>query len=132
VLRFAGVGLLSTIAYLVLYAALREPAGAQSANAVALLLTTLANTAANRRITFGVTGSDGAVRHQAQGLLVFGLALGLTSGTLAILNAAAHPGRALEMTALVAANLVATLLRFVLLRGWVFRRYATAERGQTR
>jgi putative flippase GtrA len=120
-LRFAAIGAVSTVAYLVLYVALRGVTGAQVANATALLVTAIANTAANRRITFGVTGSHGAVRQHLQGLLVFGLALGLTATALAILNAFTDPSRLVELTALIAANLLATGLRFVLLRSWVFR-----------
>jgi putative flippase GtrA len=124
VLRFASIGIVSTLAYLLLYLAMRGAIGPQPANASALLITALANTAANRRLTFGVTGATHALRHQAQGLLVFGLARALPAGTLAGLHAVTSPSRPLEVTALVVANLVATVLRFVLLRGWVFRRYA--------
>jgi hypothetical protein len=55
--------------------------------------------------------------------VVFGLGLALTSGALGLLHAVdpvPHPG--LELTVLVLANLAATVLRFVLLRGWVFAR----------
>jgi hypothetical protein len=56
-----------------------------------------------------------------QGFAVFALGLGLTSGALAVLGAvASSPPRSLETTVLVLANLVATALRFVLLREWVF------------
>jgi putative flippase GtrA len=121
--RFATIGVFSTLAYILLFLALRDPLGAQSANAVTLLLTAIANTALNRRFTFGVTGSAGMATHQAQGLIVFGLALGLTSGTLAVLHAVeADPSRQLELAVLVAANAAATLMRFLLLRRWVFRR----------
>jgi putative flippase GtrA len=120
--RFAAVGAASTVAYLVLYVVLRGALGAQGANLVALLLTAIGNTAANRRLTFGVTGRTGVARHQAQGLLVFVLGLALTSGSLLVLHAvSAHPARAVELGVLVAANLVATALRFLLLRVWVFR-----------
>jgi putative flippase GtrA len=120
--RFAAIGVLSTLAYLVLYLTLRTATGAQAANLVALLLTAVANTAANRRLTFGVTGRAGAARHQAQGLAVFGLGLALTSGSLVLLHAVdAAPGRAVEVGVLATANLAATLLRFLLLRGWVFQ-----------
>ena len=120
--RFAGVGVASTLAYLLLYVALRVVVGAQVANLLALLVTAVANTAANRRLTFGVSGRRGAGRHQAQGLVVFGLGLALTSGSLALLHAvSATPARFVELTVLVAANLLATLLRFLLLRVWVFR-----------
>jgi putative flippase GtrA len=120
--RFAVIGVLSTLAYLGIFVLLRGMVGAQAANLTALLLTAVANTAANRRITFGIRGGAGAAVHHAQGLAVFGLGLVLTSGSLAVLHAVA-PGaaRAAELLLLVAANAAATLLRFVLFRGWVFR-----------
>jgi len=120
--RFATIGVLSTLAYLALFVALRTAVGAQPANLVALLLTAVANTAANRRITFGIRSGPGAGRAQLQGLVVFVLGLALTSGTLAVLHAVtAAPARSTEVVLLVAANALATLLRFVLFRGWVFR-----------
>ena len=121
-LRFAGIGALSTVAYLVLYAALRGGLGAQAANLVALLVTAVGNTAANRRLTFGVRGREGAAKHQGQGLVVFAVGLVLTSGSLAALHALATPPVWVELGVLVVANLVATAVRFVLLRRWVFRR----------
>jgi putative flippase GtrA len=115
-LRFGAVGVASTAAYFVLYLLLR-PFGAQAANLVALLLTAVANTAANRRLTFGISGREGALRHQLGGLAAFGVALGLTSGSLWVLD---HfwpgAGRAAEVVLLVVANAAATLLRFVALR----------------
>ena len=65
-------------------AARRE--SAYTANLLALLVTAIANTAANRRLTFGVRGRPGAVRPPAQGLVVFAVGLGLTSGSLALLH----------------------------------------------
>ncbi|MFD5813405.1 glycosyltransferase [Streptomyces sp. NPDC127038] len=120
-LRFAAVGAVSTIGYVLLYAALRPVTGPQAANAWALFVCALANTAANRRLTFGLRGRGGALRHQAKGLAVFGLGLALTSGSLAALHHWTRaPGRSAELTVLVTANLAATLLRFLLLRAWVF------------
>ena len=115
-IRFASIGVVSTLAYLALFVLLRAPLGAQAANLTALLVTAIANTSANRRFTFGVRGA-GVARHQAQGLLVFALGLALTSGSLVLLD---HPSRLVEVTVLVVANLAATVLRFVLLREWVF------------
>ena len=127
-LRFAVVGVLSTLAYLALFLLLRGPLGAQWANAVALLLTAVGNTALNRRHTFGVRGRTDRVRHQLQGLVVLGVGLALTAGSLAVLHALApDAGRALEVTVLVLANLGATLLRFLLFRSWVF----SSARGGT-
>ncbi len=57
-----------------------------------------------------------------RGLIAFGIGLALTSGALAALYAVtAWPGRAAEVAVLVAANLVATVVRFTLYRTWVFR-----------
>jgi putative flippase GtrA len=121
-LRFAAVGVASTVAYLAIYAALRTGVSPQCANFLALLITALANTAANRRLTFGVRGPDRALRHQAQGLVVFAIGLGSTSGSLALLDAVtAHPAKPVELAVLVIANLVATGVRFLMMRVWVFR-----------
>ncbi|MGV9767483.1 dolichyl-phosphate beta-glucosyltransferase [Micromonospora tulbaghiae] len=114
--RFAAVGVASTLAYLLLFLLARGPLGAQPANLLALLLTAVANTAANRRLTFGVTGRRHAGRHHLQGLLAFALGLALTSGSLAVLHAITAPNRSVELVVLVAANLAATALRFLLLR----------------
>jgi putative flippase GtrA len=118
---FAAIGAVSTLAYLALYWLLRTQASAMVANLVALLATAVANTAANRRWTFGVRGRPARLRQHLEGLAVFGLGLALTSGALWLLDqVAGDAGRAAEMAALVAANAAATLLRFVLLRSWVF------------
>ncbi|GGL28279.1 putative glycosyltransferase [Nocardia jinanensis] len=119
--RFALVGVGSTLAYVLLYLLLQPMAGAQVANFAALLITAVGNTAANRAFTFGVRGHSGMVSHQFQGLLIFGFGLLVTSGSLFSLHHWA-PGAPvhLELFVLVVANLIATLMRFVGLR-WVFR-----------
>ncbi len=122
VIRFAAVGAASTLAFALLYLVLRPLLGGQAANFLSLLLTAVGNTWANRWFTFGVTGRLGAVRHQVQGLVVFGVAWGITSGSLLVLHAASPQASPLtEILVLTAANLAATVVRFVLLRGWVFR-----------
>ncbi|MDG4764948.1 bifunctional glycosyltransferase family 2/GtrA family protein [Solwaraspora sp. WMMD406] len=119
--RFVGVGVASTLAYIVIFALTRTVVDAQTANLSALLLTAIGNTAANRRYTFGIAGRGRLIRHHLQGLAVFALGLALTSGSLALLGVVTpDAGRIVELTVLVAANLTATLLRFLLLRGWVF------------
>jgi glycosyltransferase involved in cell wall biosynthesis len=123
VVRFMGVGVLSTIAYAALYLLLRGALGAGGANAVALALTAVANTAANRRLTFGVRGRAGLLRHHARGALVYGLTLGLTSLALASLQRIdPAPAPAVELAVLVAAGAAATITRYIALRTWVFAR----------
>ncbi|MBT2532992.1 bifunctional glycosyltransferase family 2/GtrA family protein [Arthrobacter sp. ISL-48] len=120
--RFGVIGAVSTLAYLALFVFMRRVTGAQTANFVALLLTAVANTAANRLFTFGVSGRAGAVRQQFQGLVIFALGLALTSGVLLWLHSGTEPSRGVEVAAVVGANLLATLLKFILFRAWVFKR----------
>lgn len=117
VVRFAAIGVASTIAYVALYALLRHGLGPQPSNALALLATAVANTAANRRLTFEVRGGEGAVRAQIGGLLALAIALAITSASIGGLHAVASTAsRAAEIVVLVAANAVATGVRFVVLR----------------
>jgi putative flippase GtrA len=128
VARFMAVGVASTIAYAALYLLLHGALGAGGANAVALALTAVANTAANRRVTFGVRGRAGVVRHHARGALVYVLTLGLTSASLVSLHRIdARPPRAVELAVLVVASALATVSRYIALRSWVF---AAARRGR--
>jgi putative flippase GtrA len=114
---FGAIGVASTLGYIVLYSALHAVAIPTVANALALLTTAVANTAANRRITFEVRGRVGIARDHAAGLIALGVALALTSASLAALDVQApHRGRVTEMAVLSAANAAATLVRFVLLR----------------
>ena len=121
VVRFASVGIVSTVAYIVLFMLLQGWCGGQLANLIALLVTAIGNTAANRRFTFGIGGRRHVTRHHVEGLIVFGIALAITSSSLGLLHLfVPDPHHLLELTVLVVANLVATAARFVLLRGWVF------------
>ncbi|WAC53903.1 bifunctional glycosyltransferase family 2/GtrA family protein [Gordonia sp. SL306] len=124
--RFCVIGVASTIAYAVLYLLLHSFLGAQVSNFVALAITAVLNTAANRRFSFGIQGREGAVRHQLFGLGVFVFGWLVTSGALVALHAFAPDStKHLELVVLVVANLVATMTRFVGLR-WVFRGHLAA------
>jgi putative flippase GtrA len=123
VARFLTIGVASTLAYAALYLLLRDPLGAGGANALALAVTAVANTQANRRLTFRIRGRAGLLRHHAGGAVVYLIALGLTAGALDVLTALRpHPGRLLEVVVLVAATTVATVTRYIALRSWVFAR----------
>ncbi|SHN47503.1 dolichyl-phosphate beta-glucosyltransferase [Cryptosporangium aurantiacum] len=132
-IRFGGVGVASTLAYLVLYVLLRGVLGAFAANLLALLATAIANTAANRRLTFGVRGAGRRGRQHFEGLLVFGLGLVLTTGALSLLHAlVSSPGKGVELAVLICANLAATVLRFLLFRAWVFHPRRTSPKQEQR
>lgn len=114
---FAGVGGVSNVLYIALYLAFRAGLEAQTANAIALVLSTIAATAGHRRVTFGVRGTARTVSHQTLGLvlLVFGLAV--TAGSLALLESSvAEPTRLAEIGVLAAANLGVGLVRFAAFR----------------
>jgi hypothetical protein len=65
--------------------------------------------------------------HQFQGLIVFGIAWLITSGSLLELHALDPRASSIaDLAMLTFANLVATVIRFVLLRVWVFRRQRRA------
>jgi putative flippase GtrA len=120
VASFAVIGLISTAAYAALYLGLRSFTGPLAANALALVLTAVGNTAANRRLTFGVRGRASMVRDQVGGLVALGVALALTTVSVNLLAIfAPGAGRLVELAVLVAANALATVVRFVLLRTWI-------------
>ncbi|HEX3874440.1 MAG TPA: GtrA family protein [Solirubrobacteraceae bacterium] len=118
---FIAVGLACTTAYALLYTLLRLDLSDLAANALALLLTMAANFEANRRFTFRA-GHRSRV-HQVAGYLA-AYAVGLAASTVALaglLDLLDHP-RGLENTAAaLAAGVLATAVRFVLMRRWVFR-----------
>ncbi len=119
-LVFGSIGVVSTAAYAVLFLAFRTVAGAVVANAIALVVTAIGNTAANRRFTFGVRDGRSMVRDQVGGLIALAVALAITT-TFANLLAVLAPGagRYVELAVLVVANAIATVARFLLLRAWI-------------
>jgi putative flippase GtrA len=114
---FAAIGIASTVAYAVLYLLLRTVVDPTAANAAALVITAVGNTAANRRLTFGVRDRRSMLRDQAVGLGALGVALAITTASVSLLGAVVpSPGRLTELAVLVVANALATVARFVLLR----------------
>jgi putative flippase GtrA len=122
ILRFGSIGVLSTGLHLGLFATLQHTFGAmQAANLVALLAATLANTALNRRWTFGVLGSAKLVRHQLQGLIVFGVTWSLSAIALWLLAyLVAHPSTIDQTLTVGVAMAISTVVRFAAMRSWMF------------
>jgi len=119
-LRFAGVGAVSTVVFGALFVILAGPLGSAGADIVALSTTAAANLAANRRVTFARRGRLGRARHYRAGLAVAMLPLGLTLAVLGALGLADVTSLPVTLLALSAANAAATLFRFVFMRHWVF------------
>lgn len=114
---FAGVGGVFNVFYALLYVALREGLSAQWANAIALVVSTIAGTWGHRRVTFGVTGRAGTVPHQTLGLGLLGFGLAVTAGSLWLLEVSVRdPSRLAELAVLAAANLGVGLVRFFAFR----------------
>ena len=129
--RYSVIGVSSTVFQLGLYLVLRDVLGPLTANLIAVVVSTVANTTANRAVTFGIRGRRGAGRHQAKGLLLFALSLGLTSGALSLLGVVApNAPQSAELVVLVAVNTLLAVGRFALLRGWVFRADTPPRGGQ--
>lgn len=119
--RFASIGLVSTIVFAVLFALLAGPLGAVGALFVAFGLCSVVNTAANRRLTFSLSGRSERRRHVLAGAAVAAFPLVLDLAALGVLAAAGVTGLGAQLLVLTVVNGVAAVARFLLLRRWVFR-----------
>jgi glycosyltransferase involved in cell wall biosynthesis/putative flippase GtrA len=115
---FALIGAFSTVIALAFFLLLRDELGAITANAVGFTLTTVLNFWANRRFTFRRRDASGRWWHIAGSVALYVFSL-----TLASIGLALWGGRlATEVAVLVVAWGIAAVVRFVLLRSWVYRR----------
>ena len=125
-MRFAGVGVVSTLGYLFLFIAWRPLLGAFAANAVAMAIATLFNTAVHRELS---RGTDGQARRGRLVAVVGGLylvSLAFTTLGLAVAQWVAPASLIAELAAITVANLAAAIFRFAVLRAWIFRPTAHA------
>jgi putative flippase GtrA len=119
--RYAGVGLISTAAYLVVFFMLRHPLGTYGSNVVASALTTMGNTIAHARFTFG--SGSGVRMGQAVRAGLVALVSGIVFTTLALgAESAIGATSALsEGVAILVGILLASTIRLVLLRASAYR-----------
>lgn len=129
--RFCLVGGASTIAYVVLFLVLGVFMDTQAANFGALIITAVANTAANRAFTFNVHGGRRLASHHVQGIAIFAFSWALTASALSLLHVLnPDAGSVSEIVVLTGANLVGTGIRFIVFRYITFRRRdITVEAG---
>jgi putative flippase GtrA len=118
--RFSSIGVVSTVLFGLLFALLRSPLGPAFAVVAAMAACTVANTAANRRLTFALRGRTDRRRHLAAGMGLGLLPIALSLGSLAVVEAAGMTSLVPQLVAVTAANACGSLLRFVALRSWVF------------
>ncbi|HEV3366600.1 MAG TPA: glycosyltransferase [Acidimicrobiales bacterium] len=119
--RFAGVGALSTLAYVGLFAALEPALGTFAANTLAIGLCSLGNTAAHRGLAG--TARHGLDRRHRWGTAaaLLGISLALTTGALAVTRAAGLTALLPQLFAVTVANIGGAAIRFGILRTWVFQ-----------
>ncbi len=129
---FLVIGGLSMVLQLAMFWVLRQVGWhAQVANVAALVGSTVANTAANRRWTFGVRGREDHARHQAAGLAMLVMTLAFTAAGLSLLSVAApHAASWVETAVVGLATAAATAAKFVIMRRWVFRPRAAPAAAQ--
>ena len=121
VASFAAVGALTTVVHVSLFLVLRTRMGPLPANAIALAIATPVNTSLNRYVTFDVHGRRRLARDHAQAGVIFLAGLAMTSLALSVLGSIWPDRPALVgVIAVLGANATVTLLRFLLLRAWVF------------
>ena len=120
-LRFAGVGAISTLAYLLLFLACRPLGGVMGANALALAICTLCNLAVHRGLTKRMHGPIRRRSLVGVAVALFATSLFLTSLALVAAGAIASSSLLADLVAVGTASVVASVLRFIVLRGWVFR-----------
>jgi putative flippase GtrA len=118
---FALIGVVSTLFHTAIYAALRTAWPPEWANLVALALSVVGNTEANRRWTFGRRGGTRMRAHSRAGLLFVLNYVVTTVFVVAAVQALPEYGRSLELMALISAYIGMAILRFVALDRWVFR-----------
>jgi len=120
-LRFAGVGVISTLGYLLLFLAWRPLLGAIGANAVAMAIATLFNTAVHRKLSCAADGRAHRGHLFAVAGSLYVVSLACTTLGLMVAQSLAPGALVPELVAITVANLAAAILRFALLRGWIFQ-----------
>ncbi|MGP0031967.1 MAG: glycosyltransferase [Acidimicrobiales bacterium] len=130
-LRFAGVGVISTLGYLFLFVAWRPLAGPYGANAMAVAICTIFNTAVHRELAHSLYGPGQRGRFAAVTAGLLAISLALTTAALYVAQQLAGSSLGFELLAVTVANAMAAVLRFSVLRAWVFRPSTLAATGRS-
>jgi glycosyltransferase involved in cell wall biosynthesis len=118
--RFVSIGIVSTLLFAMLLVLLSPALGIVAADIIALLVCSIANTSANRRLTFAARGRVDRRRHYGIGIALGFLPIVLTLTMLVLLHAADVSSTVVTICALTVTSGATAVLRFVLLRRWLF------------
>src|SRR6478752_2877227 len=129
--RYGVVGVLGTAVSALLYLVFRTWWDAVPANVAALVLSTVASTEANRRFTFPGMAADRRREYvQNAGTVAFYAVY--SSAVLLVLGAVVTDPTALQESSTVAmASVLGGVVRFVVLRNWVFGSRAAVSGAST-
>lgn len=120
-MAFVAIGAVTTAAYFLAYNLLRSVLPPLTANTISVVGSIWLSFIANKRFTFG-PGTSGTTRQLALFLVIFGVTLAASNAGLAVLPAVVDdPGRLAENGVLLVANGLLVLVRFWLVRAYVFR-----------
>ncbi|XVQ15860.1 glycosyltransferase [Spirillospora sp. CA-255316] len=123
---FVAIGIASTAGQALFYWLLRSWWPVALANLVSLIVLTIVNTEANRRLTFrGSTVGAGRAHLGAGALFAVGYAV-TSAAVLLFQRAEPSASHAAETLVLAAASVLVTAVRFVVLRSAVFRRRSSS------
>jgi putative flippase GtrA len=121
-LSFAGVGVLSTLSYLLLLALGWKALGPWGSNATALAFCTLVNTALHRSLARrSPAGRPPRPSFALVVAVIYGVSLAATTAAITVAGALVGPSLVADAVAATVASCAASLTRFSLLRGWAFR-----------
>jgi glycosyltransferase involved in cell wall biosynthesis len=129
--RYAGVGILSTLAYLLSFFLLRASLGTYGANVVALALSTVGNTIAHLRFTFGPKSGMGTRQATFAGALAFATGVALTTLALGIEALLGTTSASAEVVAILVGIVSAAFVRLTLFRASAYRVHTQNKKSST-
>jgi glycosyltransferase involved in cell wall biosynthesis len=125
--RYASVGILSTLVYLVAFFLLRNSLGTYLSNVTAVAISTVVNTIAHVRFTFGPRSGVHLGQASVAALAAFVAGVSLTSVVLVVEAAFGPPSAVGELGAIVFGIVGASFVRLVLLRAVAYRVHTRAN-----
>lgn len=128
---FTAIGAASSLTNAALYLLLREWFNAMTSLVLAVTITTLVSTEANRRLTFDrASGSRTSLTVHNLSVILFYCTYNSVA-LWVVHQLVSNPPARVESAAILIASIAGGVARFALLRGWVFRDRTGAPPGDT-